>query len=247
MIENAAAPVHQALINRRQLNRRETVVWAWYVASLFLRTKKVRSQISTGMVEKFKEHTDSPDFIRDLQSDLLQAGQLVFEQDVRRLVERLRADMESSPSFHHLTSLQANTNSLVTALAAKIWHVLEAAPGKFFVISDCPVTTFEFVSGHAYAGPGFGKETTTVVMPMTPKHVFMASAATVCWKPVGPPEAVDSTNLLTVRFGLERVCAHVNSPEVKALVDGEINRVTFGRDAFVPASQTQDEFRPSVQ
>jgi hypothetical protein len=136
---------------------------------------------------------------------------------------------------------------LAKALAGKVWRVLEAAPGEFFVISDCPVTTFEFVSGHYYAGPGFGKETTTVVLPMTPKYVFLASSPTGRWKPVGPPEAVHATNLLTVRFGLEKVCAYVNSGDVKALVDAEINRITFGRDAFVPASLPHYQPQPSVQ
>ena len=246
-IEDAAAPVHEALINRQPLSHRETLVWALYVASLFLRTKKVRSQISSAMVQKFREFADSPDFVRDLQLDLFQRGDLVFTDDLKKLVERLRTDMDSSPSYHHLTSLQANTNSLAKALAGKVWHVLETAPEEFFVISDCPVTTFEFASGHYYPGPGFGKESTTVVLPMTPKCVFLASSPRGRWKPVGPPEAVHATNLLTVRFGFERVCAHVNSADVKALVDAEINRITFGRDAFVPASLPQYHPQPSGQ
>ena len=246
-IEDAAAPIHEALINRQPLSQRARIVWALYVASLFLRTKKVRSQISSAMVQKFREFADSPDFVRDLQHDLFQRGDLVFTDDLKKLVERLRTNMENSHSYYHLTSLQANTNSLATAVEGKVWHVLEAAPGEFFVISDCPVTTFEFASGHYYPGPGFGKETATIVLPMTPKHVFLASSATGRWKPIGPPEAVHATNLLTVRFGFDRVCAHVNSAGVKALVDAEINRITFGRDAFVPASLPQYQPQPSVQ
>ena len=246
-IEDAAAPVHKALINRQALSQRGRMVWALYVASLFLRTKKVRSQIPSAMVQKFGEFADNPDFVRDVQHDLFRRGDLVFTDELKKLVERLRTNMDNSPSYYHLTSLQANSNSLAKALAGKVWHVLEAAPGEFFVISDCPVTTFELVSGHYYPGPGFGKETTSVVLPMTPKHIFLASSPTARWKPVGPPEAVQATNLLTVRFGFERVCAHVNSAKVQALVDAEINRVTFGRDAFVPASLPQYQPRPSVQ
>jgi hypothetical protein len=44
--------------------------------------------------------------------------------------------------YDHLTSLQANTNTLPKALAGKTWDVLETAPEHFFVISDCPVMTF---------------------------------------------------------------------------------------------------------
>jgi hypothetical protein len=236
-IEDAAAPIHQSLINRQPLGQREEAHWALYVASLFLRTKKVRDQISSAMVRQFKEHTDSEDFIRDLQNDLLRTGQLVFAEDLRKMVEQLRTNMDSSPSYHHLTSLQTNTNLLARALTAKIWHVLEAGPGKFFVLSDCPVTTFELASGRAYGGTGFGSEVTTVLVPLTPNRLFMASPPTVHWKTVGPPAAIHGANQLTVRFGLERVFAHLQSPELKLFVDAEINRVTFGRDAFVPSGQ----------
>jgi hypothetical protein len=33
------------------------------------------------------------------------------------------------------------------------------------------------------------------------------------------------------------VYARVNSPEIKTLVDYEMNRITFGKNAFVPAGQ----------
>jgi hypothetical protein len=236
-IENNAAPILEALVSRRQLGQREIAAWASYVASLFFRTQKVRSQFSARMVQKFKEQTQSPEFVIDLQYDLFKKGELVFAQDLRAQVERLRSDMETSPSFYHVSSLPAHTMSLARALAAKAWHVLEAPPGKFFVISDCPVTTVEIVGGRAKPGPGFGKEGTIVFLPIAPRHVFVASSVAARWKPVGPPIAVDSTNRLTIGFAYERVYAHVYSPGIKALVDAEINRITFGKSAFVPANQ----------
>lgn len=236
-IENDAAPVHEALVNGSQLSQADTIAWASYVASLFLRTQKVRIQISARMVEKFIQQTQSPDFIRELQYDLLNQGELVFAEDLRKQVDELRNKMESSPSYYHLSSLQGNTASLARALVAKAWHVLEAAPGKFFVLSDCPVTTAEIVAGRANAGTGFGRESTTVVVPLTPKYVFFASPPAVHWKLVGPPVAVDSTNLLTIRFAYERVYSHLNSVELRALIDGEINRITFGKNAFVPSDR----------
>lgn len=246
-IENAAAPVHEALVNRQQLTQRDMVAWASYVASLFLRTQKVRSQLSAAMLQKFKEHTQSQDFVCDLQYDLLKNGELVFAQNLRKQIEELRSNMDSSPSYHHLSSLHANTSLLGRALMAKAWEVLEAAPGKFFVISDCPVTTAELGSGRAIAGTGFGGESAVVVLPITPRHVFVASSSAIRWKSVGPPAAVDATNLLTIRFAQERVYAHLNSTEIKALVDVEINRITFGKDAFIPPEQGREEQRASVQ
>ena len=238
-IENDAAPVIEALVNRQQLTQRQTMSWASYVASLFWRTQKVRSQFSAAMVQKFKQQTQGPDFVRNLQYDLLKQGELLYVQDLTREIELLRSNMENSPSFYHLTGLQRHTAVLAGALMAKVWHVLEAPPGKLFVISDCPVTTVEIVSGRASPGPGFGKESTTVFLPITPTHVFVASSPATRWKLVGPPVAVDSANLLTVRFGYERVYAHLNSPEVKALVDRELNQIEFGKHAFVPPNQNQ--------
>ena len=236
-IENDAAPVLEALVGRQHLGQWQIAAWASYVASLFFRTQKVRSQFSARMVHKFKEQTQSPDFVLELQYDLFKKGELVVAQDLTRQIERLRGDMETSPSFYHVSALPSHTISLAKVLAAKAWHVLEAPPGKFFLISDCPVTTAEIVAGRANPGPGFGKERTIVFLPITPRYLFVASSPAARWKPVGPPIAVDSTNRLIVAFGYERVYAHVNSPGIKALVDADINRITFGRDAFVPVDQ----------
>lgn len=238
-IENDAAPILDVLLNQRQLNQREMTVWGSYVASLFLRTQKVRSQFSSAMVQKFREQSRNPDFIRNLQYDLLKEGELVFADDLKKELERLRSNMENSPSFYHLSGLEQHTTSLGAALAAKTWYVLQAPPRKFFVISDCPVTTVEIAPGQARPGPGFAKESCVVILPITPTHIFVASSPAISWKPVGTPTSVDSTNLLVVRFADKRVYAPVNSSEIKILVDRELNQITFGKDAFVPAGQNE--------
>jgi len=188
------------------------------------------------MVQKFREQSQDPEFVRNLQYDLFKEGELVFAEDLKKDIQQLRSNMDSSPSFYHLSGLPHHTASLGAALAAKTWHVLQAASGKFFVISDCPVTTVEILPGGAKPGPGFAKDTTAIILPITPQHIFVASSPTIPWKRVGTPTSVDSTNLLTIRFAYKRVYAHVNSFEIKALVDGEINQITFGKDAFVPAT-----------
>jgi hypothetical protein len=40
-----------------------------------------------------------------------------------------------------------------------------------------------------------------------------------------------------VWFGHKMAFAHANLPEVKALVDEGINRIEFGRDAFLPSNR----------
>lgn len=236
-IEDRAAPLHGRLLNRQQLSHQDSIAWAVYVASLFLRTKKVRAQFSARMVKRFRERTSSKDYICDLQYTLLKEGELVAVENLRKQVEELRAKMDGSTSFYHLMVLPPHTASLAKVLLAKKWHVLDAGPEKFFVMSDCPVTTFEIVSGHVRAGSGFGRDGSSVFLPMTPMHVFVASPESIRWQQVGSPIAVDSMNLLTVRFAHQRVFSHVRSPDIQALVDSEINRIIFGKDAFVPANR----------
>ena len=51
-------------------------------------------------------------------------------------------------------------------------------------------------------------------------------------------EPLESINLLTVQFGHKNIYANIHSSEIQALVDREINRLEFGKTAFVPNSAT---------
>jgi Protein of unknown function (DUF4238) len=119
----------------------------------------------------------------------------------------------------------------------KSWHIVEAPLGKFFLTSDCPVTTVEIVDGQGNPGTGFGKENTVIMFPVTPQHLFLAASPSNQCISLASPKHVDSTNLLTIRFAHTSVYSHVNSAEIKALVDAEINQVVFGQNAFLAASQ----------
>jgi hypothetical protein len=236
-VENDAAAKLQILLNHEQLGQRDSTVWATYVASLFIRTAKYRAQQSATMVKRFGEQIQSPEYIRELQYELLKKGDLVFAEDLRLDVEQLRSNMENSPSFYHVSGPKRHTVSLANALLKKSWHIVEAPPGKFFLTSDCPVTTVEIVDGRGNPGAGFGKEHTAIMFPVTPQHLFLAASAGSQCISLASPKHVDSTNLLTIRFAHTSVYSHVNSAEIKALVDSEINQIVFGQNAFLPASQ----------
>jgi hypothetical protein len=235
-IENDAAALGQNLLNRRSLGQREAAIWAIYVGSLFVRTPKYRSQISATMVERFRKQTQSTDYVRTLQYDLLQKGKLVFASDLERLIERVNGNLEKSPSFYHLTGLERHITVLAEALMWKTWHAIQAPPGKFFIISDCPVSTVEFVNGQLTPGVGFGKRQAAVILPLTPELSFVAAPEGTQWNTVADPVAVDSINLLTVRFAHQRVYSHLNSVDIQTLVDHEINKIVFGKNAFLLGS-----------
>jgi len=216
-IENDAAPIVEKLISLEPLGTSDAAVWASYVASLFLRTQKVREQKAAAMIEE----TQSPDFIRDLQHEILRAGELVFAEDLRNQVEAFRASIESSSSYYHLVGLEKSTAALGEALMTKNWHVLQSPMERCFVLSDCPVTTVELAPNQQRPGVGFGHTLAAIFLPITPQYAFVAAPALSQWKPVVSPRVVDSINQLTVWFAHKRVFAHANLPQIKALVNGE--------------------------
>jgi hypothetical protein len=196
--------------------------------------------MSAAMVEKFGQQARDPNFIRNMQYELLKKGELVFAEDLRKSVEQLRSSMDASPSYYHLSGLQRNVISLGDAIMRKTWHTIQAPPGKFFLTSDCPVTTVELANGRVGPGAGLGNEHTAVILAVTPEHLFVASSPMIQWKSVGEPKLVDSVNLLTVQFAHKRVYSHINSPHVKALVDMQINKVRFGENSFLPNSPSRN-------
>jgi len=242
-IENDAAPLVERLISREQLGPSDAVVWASYVASLFLRTQKVRDQKSAAMVDE----TQSPEFIRDLQHEILKDGVLISAGDLRNQVAAFQASIESRSSYYHLAGLENSAAALGEALMKKNWHVLQAPTEKFFVLSDCPVTTVELAPDQQKPGVGFGHALAAIILPLTPQHAFVAAPALAQWKPVVSPRVVDSINQLTVWFAHKRVFAQVTSPEIQSLVNEEINHLVFGQDGFLPSNQNSPCDRHEVQ
>lgn len=109
------------------------------------------------MVRDFKKKMQDPSVIRDMQYELFQQGQLIPAEDIRKDVDKLRAAMDASPSFYHVSGLPRHTASLADALMRKKWHTVDAPAGKSFLISDCPVMTAELNGNRVAPGAGFGK------------------------------------------------------------------------------------------
>ncbi len=186
-IESDASEVIRALIGRQQLTAREATIWAIFVAALFIRTRKVRKQISENMIREFKKKTEDPAYIRELQYELLQKGELVYADEIKKDVEGLRAAMDASPSFYHVSGLPRHTKSLAEPLMRKDWHLIDAPAGESFVISDCPVTTAELVGNQIAAGSGFAKANVAVLVPVSSQKLFVASPHGCTWRQVATP------------------------------------------------------------
>jgi hypothetical protein len=234
-IEANAGRVLPMLTSRQQVSQQDAIVWSAFVASLFVRTRKVRKQISDAMVRKFKQQTEDPDFIRNMQYELLQQGELRYAGDLKREAEKLRATMDASPSFYHVSGLRHHTASLAEAMMRKKWHTVSAPAGKCFLISDCPVMTAELQLNQVLPGAGFGKANTAVLVPMTPQKLFVASPHDRNWRVVAESRAVDMVNLLAVRFAHRNVYASLNSADIQSLMDLEIDQIVFVQNAFLQA------------
>ena len=128
-IEGNAANLLSSIKQRRQISNEDAVLWSQFVASLFGRTRKVRSQISEGMTQRFREQTENPDFIRDLQYSLLQQGELHFADDLKRAITEIRTAMNASPSFYHVSALPNRVRIIVESLLTRAWHTIEAPTG----------------------------------------------------------------------------------------------------------------------
>lgn len=233
-IENDAATKCQEILRGAQLGRRDAAVWAAYVASLFVRSPKCREQIRSAMTSKFKLETRGGEFIRELQHGLLKKGHLVPADELRGIVESRRSDMERSPSYYHLAGMMSTSKSLAESLLKRTWHTLKPDAGSAFLLGDCPVITIGLEGNRLMHGSGFNNENASVILPLTPQNLFVASPPAHQWRPELTSQQVEQLNLLTVRYARDMVVSSANAPQITALVNREINQVTFGRDAFVP-------------
>jgi hypothetical protein len=116
-------------------------------ASLFGRTRKVKAQFSEAMTRRFRHQTDDPDYIRGLQLALLKQGELHYAEDLQRAITEIRTTMDASPSFYHVSALPNPVRSIVESLLARALHTIKVPPEHYYLISDCPVVTYEVQNG----------------------------------------------------------------------------------------------------
>ncbi len=237
-IESNAVVMLDGIIQRRAISCREDAeIWTTFVASLFGRTRKVKAQVSQSTAQRFRQQIDNPDSIRDLQLALLKHGELHYADDIQRAVTAIYTTMEASPSYFFVSALPNRIRMIAGDITARDWHTIDAPEGYSFLISDCPVITYEVRGGKPYPGSGFGNETTIVLLPVSPKHLFVASPRRVVWPTVFSPAAMKKVNRLIVQFAHRNVYANAESEDVQKLVDAEINSIEYGINAFVPPAR----------
>lgn len=232
--EGNAATILEGITQRRIFSRQDAEIWATFVAALFGRTRKVKAQISNAMSHKVQEQIDSPEFVRDLQLALLRQGELHYAEDIRRAITEILAAMNADPSYFFVSALPNRVRIITPGILARDWHTIAAPEGHSFLISDCPVVTYKVQDGRISTGAGFGDERTIILLPVSPKHLFVASPRHGGWPTVFSASDMQYVNRMIVQFAHRNVYANAGSEEVQRLVDEEIDKVKFGENAFVP-------------
>lgn len=236
-IEAEASRLHSAIVQRRQISQRDAEIWARFVASLFGRTRKVRNQVSESMVKRVQAWTEDTDSIRDLQLTLLKHGEFHFSDHLRDRIHQMREAMEASQSYYFVSGLPTRIRIVLESLLIRNWHTIEAPPGHCFLISDCPVVTYELRDGQPHPGSGFGNANTAVLLPVSPQHLFVACPRHFTWPAVFTPTGIMNVNRLIVQFAQRNVYANVSSDEIQRWVNTEIDSIVFGGNAFVPPTR----------
>jgi Protein of unknown function (DUF4238) len=200
-IENLAGKAYAKILRSEPLNQEHLVAWALFVATVFLRSRKVRNQVAPRIMNELKDSYLAPEQIRDMQYELFKHGQLVSEVELSAILQKTWDQINANPAYLQLAGVEKSACNLGVELGKKHWHTLEAAPEKVFVTSDCPVFTWKLIGGGAaFPGYGFGQEDVAIILPLSPKKVFVASPPTISWPKVLDANSTDLFNKAVIQF-----------------------------------------------
>jgi len=237
LVEDSASNIFAKVADDCALQGKERAAWAIFVSMLFLRTRKVRQQMTEKALKVMSNKLRAPEHLRDLQHDLLQKGRFIFMESLQQSAEKVIAQIESDPAFLQAKSLETTGLRLAKSMAKKCWHILHAPEGAFFVTSDCPVMTAKVdAQGQAQLGYGFDVENVAVMLPITPDKLFVSSPPHFEWWNTFQLNGLFTANLSVVRFAHKNVYAHSYDKSIEELVNLEIDQLIFGQNAFTDPS-----------
>ena len=239
-IEDLAGKAYGKILRAEPLEQEQLTVWALFIATVFLRSRKVRNQVAPRIMDELKTSFLASDNLKDLQYDLFKQGHLVSEKELSAAIEKKWNQLSANPAYLQLAGIDQSACNLGVELGKKHWHTLDAPPGKVFVTSDCPVFTLKLTGGGAaFLGYGFGQEDVAIIFPLSPRKIFVASPPTISWSKVLDVNSINLFNKAVIQFALKSVFSIQECEEIRNLVDSEINKITFGVNAFCPPPKTR--------
>ncbi len=233
-LEARAAQVRKKLISRVVVSNEEIAAWALFVASLFLRTRKVRAQVSSRVAAEVAAQFRSAEGLREIQYEFLKRGALVELAEMRRHVDERLDKILKETAFLHLSGFHTTVPNLAFSICQKAWHILGAGDDHRFVTSDCPVFTAQIRNRQLFLGYGLDIPRVSVFLAIDPNHLFVATPPGSTCSALLSGGDVDLINLATVKYAHREVYADRESKGLQEIVNQNLNQIEFGKDAYVP-------------
>lgn len=232
-IEALAGPIHAKFISGSSiLDKEETLAWAFFVASTFLRSRRIRNELSVKSLSNTDRDWMGTEHIRQVQYEVfMKYGRLESFDEIAQAAQKARDEFEI-PGFRHAQAIRNSTPKLAYVLAQKHWQVVEARGHDFFATCDAPVLSFQLRGNALYDGYGWGMPNAHVALPLSPQIIFIASPPEIRWATRMDSQNSDLMNLVVARFADRYVFADRNSPELAGALDRHGKTMVFGENAF---------------
>jgi hypothetical protein len=232
-IESAAAPAHSKFVNGKSLTDTEKASWALYVASTFLRSRRVRIEMSSGTFNRMAAEMRNPESYREDQWKWFkQTGQLVSQEKIQEATERVLGAF-GDPALRQNNTIEFSTPNLARVLGTKRWQIISPADGQSFVTCDAPVFTFSLSGKEGSIGGGWGLPDSHIAMPLSPNHLFIASPSDLEWHAKADDTNTKALIDLTTRFADRYVYASEKLSEIQVMIDKNGGTLIFGKDAYI--------------
>jgi hypothetical protein len=158
------------------------------------------------------------------------------KNELRSLIDKVHMQMSLQPAFAHLIGIEDTANKLARILLNMRWTIANAASEISFVTCDVPVLTWKISEkGEVYPGYGFGREDVFILLPISPRKLFVALPKSREWNPMLTTKDTNFVNRSIVQSALQRVFGHISCTNVNRMVQEEINQMVYGQNAFTPA------------
>lgn len=231
LVEGRAGAVYTKISGRQPLEDEEKITWAVFVASLFLRTRKVRHQLAPMTLRRVQDMMIGDEAIRQMQHELFMGGRLFPYEYLRSRMIKVWTEMED-PAFGHLIAIENSVLTLAQNLLAKDWYVVDAPERSSFITSDAPVVSMKLTEGGAaFLGYGFGQRDVAAILPMSPYKAFIASPLHIRWRDLDQ-NSFTLINRAIAAFADRYIYADVESSQIQALTDAELGQIRYGDNAF---------------
>jgi hypothetical protein len=232
-LEALAGPVRAKLARgESSLTKDERLAWAFFVASTFLRSRRVRNELSTKIPRSISADWLGSEHVRETQYEIfMKYGRLIPADEIARAAHNA-LDEHSIPALRHTHAIRGSTRNLAFVLAQKHWQVVEACEECFFVTCDAPVVSFQLRGNELYDGYGWRLPNVHVALPLSPQVIFLASPPDIGWVQRLDAHNTELLNLVTTRFADRYVYADRQSADLAATLSERGRTMVFGDNAF---------------